>query len=71
MAFLEFGLSFSIHDYCDKVTKPASSILDPIDKVDPKLEVMHPVTFRTKGQDNLPWGGDYANDSKVAGQYIS
>ena len=71
LAFLEFGPSFSIHDYCDKVTKPASSILDPIDKVDPKLEVMHPVTFRTKGQDNLPWGSDYANDSKVAGQYIS
>ena len=36
LAFLEFGPSFSIHDYCDKVTKPASSILDPIDKVDPK-----------------------------------
>ena len=48
LAFLEFGPSFSIHDYCDKVTKPASSIMDPIDKVDPKLEVMHPVTFRTK-----------------------
>ena len=71
IAFLSTGPNFSVFDYCDNCTTPAEAILDPVDQVQSELEVMHPLVFRTRGEDKLPWGDWYANDPRVAGQYIS
>ena len=71
IAFLSTGPNFSVFDYCDNCTTPAEAILDPVDQVQSELEVMHPLVFRTRGEDKLPWGDWYANNPRVAGQSIS